>query len=228
MAPSSIAGGRRAARGSLAQFHPSPSTQVASGFASRKSAIRPRIWSSDVAPASCDRVRVGAQAHVVVGVHEAGQHRGAARVDHLGGRPDQPPTSASVPTHVDPAAADAIASALGIGVVHGVDAPVPHDQVGRAVGGAAAHPPSSWFRHRLRGRLEVPIERLARLGRGRERVQRRPHVREPVVALPRTDRERDVPHPQARVPALLAVGGRAAPVLAEEQGESSPRPRQVR
>ena len=45
------------------------------------------------------------------------------------------------------------------------------------------------------------------------------HVAQPGVALGRADDEGGVAHAQARMPALLAVGRRAAPVLHQEERE---------
>src|SRR4051812_46834522 len=64
--------------------------------------------------------------------------------------------------------------------------------------------------------LQVAPQRRVLLGGEVEGVDGVAHVRQPRVALLRADRERRVPHPQPGVPALLGVGGRAAPVLLEE------------
>jgi hypothetical protein len=52
-----------------------------------------------------------------------------------------------------------------------------------------------------------------------ELIQSDPHVVQPGVTLGFADAEGGVPHPQPRMPAQLAVGLRAAPVLDEEQRE---------
>ena len=53
----------------------------------------------------------------------------------------------------------------------------------------------------------------------RQFVQRCPHMPQPGVPLGLADHEMPVPHPQPRVAAPLVVGGRAAPVLHQEQPE---------
>src|SRR6266516_4134958 len=73
--------------------------------------------------------------------------------------------------------------------------------------------------HRGRSRLEVTEQRVPHRGREVERLDRRRHVPQPRVALGLTDGERLVAEPQPRVPALLAVSRRPAPVLDEKQGE---------
>lgn len=46
------------------------------------------------------------------------------------------------------------------------------------------------------------------------------HVRQPRVALGRSDRERRVAQAQARVAAVLVIGARAAPVLHQEEAQT--------
>ena len=71
--------------------------------------------------------------------------------------------------------------------------------------------------HRVGGWHEVRHQPLGDGRRRRRLLDGGGHVDEPTVALVRPDREREVAHPQARVASLLAVAGRAAPVLRQEQ-----------
>jgi len=96
---------------------------------------------------------VGAQAHVVVGVHEAGQHGRAGGVDHLGGRAHERLGVGVGSDPRDPGSPDGDRLGARHSVVHRVDARVPHDQIGGdpCLGGRravwlAAHAPGSWFR----------------------------------------------------------------------------------
>ena len=52
-------------------------------------------------------------------------------------------------------------------------------------------------------------------------------MREPVVALLGSDRERRVAHPEPRMPPLMRVRRGTAPVLREEQCQVSPRPAKI-
>src|SRR4051812_33878145 len=74
--------------------------------------------------------------------------------------------------------------------------------------------------HAGRGHLEVlphlPAPLLGQVGL----VDRDAHAAQPRVALERPDGERAVPHPQARVPPLVRVGLRPAPVLLEEHEQA--------
>ena len=76
--------------------------------------------------------------------------------------------------------------------------------------------------HRLGGRSEVATEFVGDLRRRRHLREGGPHVQEPAVSGIGSDRERRVSHPEARMAALIVVGGRAAPVLDQEQGEPAP------
>ena len=67
---------------------------------------------------------------------------------------------------------------------------------------------------------EVVAQAVVVLGGEPERVDGVHHVQQPAVAHVGRDLEGHVPHPQARVTALLGVGRRAAPVLLEEHPEA--------
>src|SRR5712692_92366 len=74
--------------------------------------------------------------------------------------------------------------------------------------------------HRGGGCREVIQQRYAHRGRKGHRFDSRGHVAEPRIAFDLADCKRPVPHPQARVAALLAVRRRPAPVLDQEEGQA--------
>ena len=93
-------------------------------------------------------------------------------------------------------------------------------RVARPVGRGLAGPSSVAVAHRLGGHLEVALEVGGDVGRRGHGLDGGAHVDEPAVALRRADRERRVAHPQPGMAALLVVGGRAAPVLGQEQRQA--------
>jgi cation:H+ antiporter len=73
--------------------------------------------------------------------------------------------------------------------------------------------------HGVRRHDEVVPQRRLELLRELQLVDGGAHVRQPGVALCRTDREGRVPHAQPGMAALFPIGPRAAPVLDEEEPE---------
>ena len=95
----------------------------------------------------------------------------------------------------------------------------PHLAALALIGAAPAVGASVAVAHRLGGHRQVGLE-LGRHVIGRsDRGERRAHVGQPAVARDTIDGERGVAYPEPRMPALVVVRPRPAPVLGEEQGQ---------
>src|SRR5438105_5440664 len=86
---------------------------------------------------------------------------------------------------------------------------------------------TSGIDHRSRGGFEVVEQRLANSIGQLQRVDGRPHMPEPGVALPLADDERLVTQAKPGMASLLRVRRRSAPVLDEEEGQPFGRSGQV-
>ena len=146
-----------------------------------------------------DGAGVGPEPDVVVRVHESRQDASRRRRRSPGAPgPTNARISASSPTPAIRAADDRHRPRMRERRIDGVDRAVDDDEVLRH---PTLSPGCASTQRRRRS-----IRRSVRAARGSApRVERVGHVRDPMVALLRADRERRVSHPQPRVAALLAV-----------------------
>src|SRR4051794_9982906 len=130
------------------------------------------------------------------------------------------PTAAGVSVADEPAPSDEAPPAASAATI--ATTTTPSAMAGPSLISAASRVrPSSVQRvdHAPRGAFQViPQDRLVHR-REVQRLDRLPHVRQPAVPGVGVHPERGVAHPQPRVPALLAVRRRPAPVLLQEHPE---------